>query len=120
VVQKDYCDGQLLRLKRPNKNNMKIFSATIVIAVTISFFSFNEKHNTPYHNLYTTSLAAFLQQQASLENTIAASDLSSQKDMKAIHQSIEKNRLTLKNIDFWLRYLKNSNHPTKEKDLVLP
>jgi cytochrome c peroxidase len=83
---------------------MKIFSVIIIFVITIFCFSFNERHNKTYNNLYETSLAAFKQQQSSLENTIAAANLSKETDIQAIRQKIAAARLQLKNIDFWLRY----------------
>ena len=83
---------------------MKIFSVIIIFVITILCFSFKERHNKTYNNLYETSLAAFKQQQSSLENTIAAANLSKETDIQAIRQKIAAARLQLKNIDFWLRY----------------
>jgi cytochrome c peroxidase len=104
VVQRDYCDKLQLHSGQQNKPDMKIFTVIIILGITILFFSFNERHNTTYNNLYSASLATFKQQQASLEITIADANLSSEKDKAVIRRKIANARLSLKNIDFWLRY----------------
>jgi cytochrome c peroxidase len=102
--------GTLIKVK------MKILSVIIIIVVIVFCFSFNQRKNKGYNNLYSSSLAAFKLQQSVLQNTIAAADLSSEKDIKGIREKIEAARLKLKSIDFWLRYFE----PTAYKKINGP
>jgi len=83
---------------------MKAFLISFFVVLMIFCLSFNVRDNKTYNDLYSRSLAAFSQQQAALQNTIGAADLSSEKDIQDIRNGIEAARLKLKNIDFWLRY----------------
>ncbi len=104
-MQKDFCDGAPWHFRRPYYINMKIVSIIIILLITVVLsFSFSERHNKTYNNLYETSINAFKQEQSSLEKIITRADLSSEKDIQVIKQKIASARLALKNIDFWLRY----------------
>jgi len=83
---------------------MKALLISVIVVLIVFCFSFNIRDNKPYNALYSSGLAAFSQQQAALESTIAAADLSSEKSVQDIRNGIEAARLTLKKIDFWLRY----------------
>ncbi|HEV3223204.1 MAG TPA: cytochrome c peroxidase [Puia sp.] len=83
---------------------MKAFFVILVISITVLSFSFSVRVNKAYNNFYSIKLQEFNQQQSDLESTIAKSGLSSEKDLLDIRRVIEKTRLKLKNIDFWLRY----------------
>jgi cytochrome c peroxidase len=83
---------------------MKALYVILFIVITISFFSFIGKRNNAYSDFYFTQLREFKQQQTTLEQTLAASNLSSEESISAVRNAIEEARLKLKNIDFWLRY----------------
>jgi cytochrome c peroxidase len=83
---------------------MKALLFIVVIVTTVFCFSFNEKRNNAYNNLYSGLIGEFKSKQSSLENTITGTDFSSEENIKSIRKEIEATRLKLKNIDFWLRY----------------
>ncbi len=83
---------------------MKTILVIVIILITVFCFSFSEKHNKIYYNIYITSLEEFKSNLAALENTITITSPYSKENIQRIRKSIEAARLKLKNIDFWLRY----------------
>ena len=83
---------------------MKALLILVVFGIAVFFFSFIEKHDNGYNHIYFTGLAEFKSTQADLQETIAAADLSSTESIEIIRKEIERARIKLKNIDFWLRY----------------
>ena len=83
---------------------MKAFTIILLTIFTIFCLSFSKKGNKAYTSLYNHSLQEFRQQQIILETFILHADLSSKENVKALRGQIEAARVTLKNIDFWLRY----------------
>jgi len=86
---------------------MKIKSILISIGLTLLIllsFTHREGENN-YQNLYFKRISAFKAQQIALLTTIKNSNLNNASDIELIHQAINKTRLQLKGLDFWLRYL---------------
>lgn len=83
---------------------MKALYIILSVVMAISFFSFIGKRNNAYSQFYSTELREFEQQESVLEQTLATANMASEKDILAVRKAIEKARIKLKNIDFWLRY----------------
>jgi len=86
------------------KKKMKALLVIVSIGITIFCLSFNEKRSHAYSNLYFEAITEFKSEQSALENTINSSNLTTEENIMAVRQEIEKARLKLKDIDFWLRY----------------
>jgi cytochrome c peroxidase len=83
---------------------MKTILVVVIVLITVFCFSFSEKRNKIYYNIYTTSLEEFKSNLTALENTITITSPYSEENIQRIRKSIEAARLKLKIIDFWLRY----------------
>lgn len=82
--------------------------ALIVSAVLIFFLSISFKENKEsdkYEQHYTDKLNKFQYQQAKLLQTIEEADLNSDKSIREIKNQIIWSRNSLKETDFWFRYL---------------
>lgn len=84
---------------------MKIFSVIAAVFLTVFCFSFSFQQKKEYPDLYSTSLGEFKSRQILLLNQIRKADLSKEQDIQTIRQEIRQNRLKLKCLDFWMRYL---------------
>jgi len=84
---------------------MKIFLVILILSAAVFCLSFNLLEKKEYQSLYATSLTEFKQEQNQLRITIEQSNLSDEKDREKIKQQIRNNRIKLKALDFWLRYL---------------
>lgn len=84
---------------------MKTFLIILILAATTASLSFSIQHKNEYFSLYNNHLSEFKNAQYDLRSVINAVDLSNKNDIEKIRDQIKKNRLKLKTIDFWLRYL---------------
>jgi cytochrome c peroxidase len=85
------------------KKNLLLPVLFFFILLFISSFS-KSKELFTYSSFYKQKISAFKKHQADLLNLILQSDSLSDKAAGIILQKIKKNRLALKEIDFWLRY----------------
>jgi cytochrome c peroxidase len=83
---------------------MRSVYVILFIVIVISLFSFSGKRNNAYHDLYLSELGDFSLKQAALIKAISASNLSAAEGITAVRKSIAETRISLKTIDFWLRY----------------
>ena len=83
---------------------MKALIVILLSVITILSFSFNKRFESPYGDVYIHGIRVFRQQQAGLYDFIRTADLSSPGIRDSVLGRIENARLSLKNIDFWLRY----------------
>src|SRR5947209_7354221 len=84
---------------------MKKFVVLAIIIVTVICAAFVSRTERPYFDFYSNSLNTFCEKQRALLKAIDNCDLSSEKGRAALRKQIEQVRLTLKENDFWLRYL---------------
>lgn len=84
----------------------KITLLSILITLTITFLSFDKSE---YHSLYRTTylnrLHDFKKQQIDLVKLVEQSRLNDTADVAFIKKQINANRVSMKGLDFWLRYL---------------
>ena len=85
------------------KVNTFLFVFIITGFVFISFKDTEVSH--PYLAYYTEGVRNFSDQQKELLQLIQQSDLSSESSKTAVKSKINQVRLSLKNVDIWLRYL---------------
>lgn len=83
---------------------MKTFLVILVLTATVFCLSFGLRQKKEYKNWYLASLQEFKKEQTRLLDIIKNADLSNDHDRATIKKQIAKNRVTLKAIDFWLRY----------------
>ena len=83
---------------------MKALCVIVSFGLTASFFSFVEKKNKTYSQLYFAELREFAIELSALQHIITTADLSSEENIQTIRKGIDAARIKLKNIDFWLRY----------------
>jgi cytochrome c peroxidase len=81
----------------------KVWVILFIIVVASSFCL--QTSYLPYKDLYTSRISDFEQEQHILLDKIKVTDLTSEKGLADIKEEIERSRLKLKEIDFWLRYL---------------
>lgn len=84
---------------------MKIFWVILILSAAVFCLSFGLHQKKGYKNLYTSSLDEFKKDQNQLRESIRQADLSKTGDRQKILSQIKRNRVQLKAIDFWLRYL---------------
>lgn len=84
----------------------KITLLSLLVVLTITFLSFDKSaDHTPYKTIYLNRLYDFKKQQTDLVTLIEQSQLNDPADVAHIKKQIAVNRLSMKGIDFWLRYL---------------
>lgn len=76
-----------------------------LVVVCIFFIAFSTNQQADYSNLYYAQLNAFTTGQRELLQTIQNADLSKPEDIRQIKADINTTRLTMKRMDFWMRYL---------------
>lgn len=81
---------------------------TIIILVASGF----KKGNSPtaYSRCYFSKLDKFREQASALVTLIQASDLRQPADLKAITSRLDETRRSMKQMDFWMRYLEPSRY----------
>lgn len=84
---------------------MKFFWVILILSAAVFCLSFGLHQKKEYKNLYTSSLDKFKKDQNQLRESIRLADLSIKGDRQKILSQIKRNRVQLKAIDFWLRYL---------------
>ncbi|WP_309640772.1 cytochrome c peroxidase [Flavobacterium sp.] len=82
----------------------KIIIILIAVIGIISMYSFKNDEATAYQKLYSQNLSAYNLEQQKLLNLIESTVVLDSNSIKIIRIQIEKNRIQLKKIDFWLRY----------------
>lgn len=82
----------------------KVVIALIAVILIISMYSFKNEEATAYKKLYSQNLSSFKMEQEKLFDLIENSAVLDSNSKKSINLQIEKNRIQLKKIDFWLRY----------------
>jgi len=86
--------------------NKKISLNIFFICIFCLCISFTKNDSRiSYSDYYTSTLNSLSQSQNTLLTHIRKNNLASQEDKEIIKQHINEARLTLKNCDFWLRYL---------------
>jgi cytochrome c peroxidase len=83
---------------------MKIFSVISAILIAASCFSFSLQKKKEYNNLYSASLDKFGKELSLLSATIKNTDITTGQGREKVREQIRAGRLTLKGVDFWLRY----------------
>jgi cytochrome c peroxidase len=84
---------------------MKVFLVILILSAAVFCLSFNLRQKKEYKNLYFSSIAELKQDQNQLRTIIRQANLADANDLKKIKAQIRNNRIKLKAIDFWLRYL---------------
>ena len=84
---------------------MKTFLVILILTATVFCLSFSLRDKKEYQDLYLTSLEEFKQQQVKLLGIIKNADLNKKEEKTKIQKQINESRVSLKAIDFWLRYL---------------
>lgn len=84
---------------------MKKTAVILFIITTIAALAFGFKNDNTYTRFYTLHIQDFIKQQYGLLHAIQTSDLHSENDVHALRRRLALVRLTLKENDFWLRYL---------------
>jgi cytochrome c peroxidase len=84
---------------------MKIFWVILILSAAVFCLSFGLHQKREYKNLYTLSLDEFKKDQNQLRTIIKQTDLSNSSERQKIITQLKNNRIKLKAIDFWLRYL---------------
>lgn len=88
-----------------------IILALVLILLIVGTTAFkNETEQFNYIRGYNKGLKDFSQKQLALLHYIQKSDLKSEKEITHIKEQINDARTSLKNIDFWLRYLEPISH----------
>lgn len=80
--------------------------ALIIIGLTITLLAF-KKYNSSndYIEHYNRGISSLEEKLEELKKVIGSSDLTVEKDLKLITENINNARVSLKEIDIWLRYL---------------
>ncbi len=93
---------------------MKKLLFIVVICSACSLAAF--MYETDYPGFYLQQISQFKDEQQKLKSDIASVELTTIGQIDSIKKAIHKQRLHLKNIDFWLRYLE----PIKQKHVNGP
>lgn len=84
----------------------KITLLSLLTVLTITFLSFDKSADqSPYKTIYLNRLLDFKKQQTALIKLVEQSELNDTADFEHIKSQIQVNRLGMKGLDFWLRYL---------------
>jgi cytochrome c peroxidase len=84
----------------------KITLLSLLTVLTITFLSFDKSDDhSPYKTVYLNRLHDFKKQQTALIKLVEQSQLNDTADVEHIKREIQANRLGMKGLDFWLRYL---------------
>ncbi len=78
----------------------------ILLIPFAGFFVFHDPYkNNPYYHLYETRLTDFINSQSQMIDYLSLEDLNSSSGKQRIKEQLHQNRMLLKSVDFWLRYL---------------
>src|SRR5689334_23188859 len=84
---------------------MKILAVIIILSASVFCLSFSLHRKSAYQSLYSSLLSEFKEEQNQLRNSISQASLNNPAARQALLDKVRKNRLRLKSVDFWLRYL---------------